>query len=45
MIETGRVGPLQFRDRSGEFEGYLVLTGEKAVEVQRADDRSAEAAA
>jgi DNA topoisomerase III len=45
VIETGRVGPLQFRDRSGEFEGYLVLTGEKAVEVQRADDRSAEAAA
>ena len=45
VIEKGRVGPLQFRDRAGEFEGYLVLTDEKAVEVQRESDGTAEAAA
>ncbi len=45
VIEKGKVGPLQFRDRAGEFEGYLVLTDEKAVEVQRESDGSAEAAA
>jgi DNA topoisomerase-3 len=45
VIETGKVGPLQFRDRAGEFEGYLVLTDEKAVEVQRDGDGTAEAAA
>ena len=45
VIEKGRVGPLKFRDRDGEFEGYLVLTDEKAVEVQRESDGTAEAAA
>jgi ssDNA-binding Zn-finger/Zn-ribbon topoisomerase 1 len=45
VIEKGKVGPLQFRDRAGEFEGFLVLTDEKAVEVQRESDGSAEAAA
>ena len=45
VIEKGKVGPLQFRDRAGEFEGYLVLTDEKAVEVQRESDGTAEAAA
>ena len=41
VIEKGKVGPLQFRDRAGEFEGYLVLTDEKAVEVQARRARQA----
>jgi len=45
VIEHGRVGPLDFRDREGPFQGYLVLTDEKAVEVQRADEAGSEAAA
>ena len=45
VIEKGKVGPLQLRDRAGEFEGYLVLIDEKAGEVQRESDGSAEAAA
>jgi DNA topoisomerase-3 len=45
VIEQGRVGPLQFRDRSGPFEGFLVLTDDKAVEVRKVEDGSAEAAA
>ena len=45
VIEHGRVGPLDFRDREGAFQGYLVLTDEKAVEVRRADEAGSEAAA
>ena len=45
MIEHGRVGPLDFRDREGPFQGYLVLTDEKTVEVRRADEAGSEAAA
>jgi DNA topoisomerase-3 len=45
VIEKGSTGPLEFRDRQGPFTGRLVLTGEKAVEVERLDAGSAEAAA
>jgi DNA topoisomerase III len=45
VIEEGATGPLEFRDRQGPFTGRLVLTDEKAVEVQRLDSSSAEAAA
>jgi len=45
VIEKGHTGPLEFRDRQGPFTGRLVLTDEKAVEVERIESGEAEAAA
>jgi DNA topoisomerase-3 len=45
VIEQGSTGPLEFRDRQGAFTGRLVLTDDKSVEVQRAEDGTASAAA
>ncbi|MDX6593870.1 MAG: topoisomerase [Gaiellales bacterium] len=45
VIADGATGPLEFRDRQGPFTGRLVLTDDKAVEVERLEGGSAEAAA